>query len=59
MSSNDAINRVALALRAACCAHPDQRVMQVLVNACCGVDPFYLEDSEAEQALRAYAEKAE
>jgi hypothetical protein len=57
MSDNHAINQVALALRAACRAHPDQRVMQVLVNAC-GVDPFYLEDDEARARLHAYAKRS-
>lgn len=47
---------VADALVAACDAHPEQRVMQVLVNAL-GVDPFYVPDDEAARKLYAYAAK--
>lgn len=45
---------VLAALKGACEAHPDQRVMQVVVNAL-GEDPFYVEDAEAVEALVAYA----
>lgn len=45
---------VMTALGVACRAHPDQRVMQVIVNAL-GVDPFYVEDMDAHNALLAYA----
>lgn len=41
---------VLAALKAACEAHPDQRVMQVIVNAL-GPDPFYVEDAQAIQRL--------
>ncbi len=46
------------ALRAACAAYPDQRVMQVIVNALAGADPFYVEDDVAVDALLDYAEDA-
>lgn len=42
------------ALMAACASHPDQRVMQVIVNAL-GPDPYYIEDSEALVLLTKYA----
>jgi hypothetical protein len=45
---------VLFALRAACDAHPDQRVAQVIVNAL-GTDPFYIEDRDAAQRLADYA----
>lgn len=41
------------ALKAACDAHPDQRVMQVIVNAL-GTDPFYVEDCDAALTLSDY-----
>lgn len=44
----------AAALKAACIAHPQQRSCQVIVNAL-GLDPFYMEDSEAINKLFAYA----
>lgn len=45
------------ALEIACMAHPTQRVLQVLTNALdLDIDdPFYMEDSEAEARLYAYA----
>lgn len=46
-------NRVLIALKAACVAHPTQRVTQVIVNAL-GTDPFYMEDEEAEELLIKY-----
>jgi hypothetical protein len=45
---------VLLALRAACARHPEQRVMQVIVNAL-GTDPFYVEDTDAAHKLADYA----
>ena len=50
------LGEVMRALSAASCAHPDQRVMQVIVNAC-GTDPFYLEDEEATRLLFDYSRK--
>lgn len=38
--------QVLIALKAACDAHPSQRVAQVVVNAL-GTDPFYVEDGDA------------
>lgn len=43
------------ALAAACKAHPDQRVTQVIVNAVHRDDPFYIEDDVCTAALWAYA----
>ena len=43
------------ALTAACAAHPDQRVTQIIVNVL-GEDPFYVEDDDATELLFAYAE---
>lgn len=45
---------VLAALSAAVIAHPDQRVMQVVVNAL-GTDPFYVEDQDAALKLKDYA----
>jgi hypothetical protein len=45
---------VIAALHIACAAHPDQRVMQVIVNATIP-DPFYIEDDEAAALLLDYA----
>ena len=42
------------ALLRACLAHPEQRVMQVVVNAL-GTDPFYVEDPDAVRKLQDYA----
>lgn len=42
------------AISLAASAYPDQRVMQVIVNAC-GNDPFYVEDEDAIKKLREYA----
>lgn len=47
---------VIASLAEACVTYPDQRVMQVIVNAL-GTDPFYVEDDEAIKALMAYSEK--
>jgi hypothetical protein len=47
-------NAVLLALKAACLAHPDQRVTQVIVNAL-GEDPFYVENEKAAAKLADYA----
>jgi hypothetical protein len=43
-----------MALVSACSKHPEQRVMQVIVNAL-GSDPFYIENADAEAKLIAYA----
>lgn len=45
---------VLAALQGACERWPDQRVMQVVVNAL-GNDPFYVEDEEAIEKLVEYA----
>jgi hypothetical protein len=45
---------VLVALKAACAAHPTQRVAQVIVNAL-GSDPFYVEDRKAARLLADYA----
>lgn len=44
------------ALKIAIKAHPDQRVMQVIVNAC-GEDPFYRDDLNAVSELIDYAKR--
>jgi hypothetical protein len=46
------------ALREACAAHPDQRVMQVVINAL-GVYPFDVEDEDASAKLDAYTRAAD
>lgn len=43
-----------MALSFACSKHPEQRVMQVIVNAL-GTDPFFVENADAEAKLIAYA----
>jgi hypothetical protein len=49
---------VLVALQQAVEAYPDQRVMQVIVNAL-GEDPFYVEDTDAAAALYSYATRVE
>lgn len=49
--------KVLAALAAASASHPNQRVMQVIVNAL-GEDPFYIEDMKAAERLYEYARQS-
>lgn len=46
-------------LKAALKAHPDQRVMQVIVNAISNGDLFYIDDEDAAMALYGYAKSVD